>query len=120
MSPELSSDDAPDLESIVGALDDDGCRRIVAVLDEPLTVDEIADAADLPRSTTYRKLDRLTDASLVTETAGGLRGPDRKARYVSDVDRIRIDLDEDRELRAVVSRATNRAVGIWSDLRQHS
>ena len=115
-----SSDDSPDVANVVGVLDDEGCREIVSVLEEPMTVDEVADATDLPLSTTYRKLDRLTEASLVIEAAGVRRGHNQKARYVADFERITIDLDDDRTLRAAISRSANRAVGIWSNLRQNS
>ena len=53
----------PDLERVVAALDDAGCREIIAVLETPKTVTETAAAAGLPLSTTYRKLDRLTEAA---------------------------------------------------------
>ncbi|WP_049925600.1 DUF7342 family protein [Halopiger goleimassiliensis] len=114
MSLELSSDDAPDLETIVGVLHDDGCRRIVAVLEEPKTADEIAKAADLPPSTTYRKLDRLTEASLVTEAIGSQQRNRQKAQYVGNFDRITIDFDENKNLQADVSRSSNRATILWS------
>ncbi|THE63055.1 ArsR family transcriptional regulator [Salinadaptatus halalkaliphilus] len=110
--------DEQDLETVVGVLNDAGCRRIVAVLEEPMTVDEIAEATDQPQSTTYRKLDRLTEASLVTETTGVRRGRYQKARYVTDFDRVTVDLDDDRELRATVDRSPNRALGIWSNVRR--
>ncbi|WP_049923682.1 winged helix-turn-helix domain-containing protein [Halopiger djelfimassiliensis] len=121
MSLECSSSGeppAPDLAKIVGVLDDTGCREIVSILEEPMTVDEIADEADLPLSTTYRKLDCLTDASLVTETSGVRRGSHRKSRYIADFDRIAISLDETQEFRVDVDRAANRSLDLWAAIER--
>ena len=119
MSLEFSSaGEGPDVETVVGALDDDGCRKIVAVLEEPKTVDEIAEATGLPLSTTYRKLDRLTDASLVNETVGVRQGSHRKARYIADVERITIDLNDERRFRVRIKRAKSRAMSIWTKTSQ--
>jgi predicted transcriptional regulator len=41
---------------------------VLARRDEPLTVDEIADAVDRERSTAYRSVQRLCDAGLVDKT----------------------------------------------------
>lgn len=54
--------------ALLTALQDDACRDIVqAVEEEPLSASEIAEACDLPLSTTYRKVDTLTDAALLDE-----------------------------------------------------
>jgi len=33
---------------VIAALDDDSCREIIAVLEEPMTVPDIAEATDRP------------------------------------------------------------------------
>lgn len=110
-------DETPAIESVVGALDDEGCRTIVAALETPMTAEEIATKTGLPQSTTYRKLDRLTEASLVTELepVGAGHGT---ARYVVDFDSIAIDLDERRAFRVQIRRATSRALGMWATVSQ--
>jgi len=60
-------EDAPDLQEVLDALDDSDCRKIVRALEEPMTADEISDRSGVPLSTTYRKLDLLTEASLLEE-----------------------------------------------------
>ena len=110
-----SSGDAPDLERIIGVLDDADCREIISLLEAPKTVPEIADEAQLPLSTTYRKLDRLTEADIVEETVGVRQGRHHKSRYVANFDRIAISLDSDRELRVDVDRSTDQSLGIWSN-----
>ena len=61
----LSDTDDPDLETVVGTLDDEDCRNIVRQLDEPRTASELVERCDIPRSTLYRKLDRLSEATIV-------------------------------------------------------
>lgn len=111
-----SSDDAPAFECVISALDDGACREIIAALEEPMTVRDIAEATDRPLSTTYRKLDCLTEAGLVEETTGVRQGRHRKSRYVANLDRISIGLDEDNELQVDVDHASN--LGLWADVQQ--
>ncbi|PCR90424.1 winged helix-turn-helix domain-containing protein [Natrinema ejinorense] len=117
MSLEISaSDDAPAFECVVAALDDSGCREIIAVLEEPMTVEAIAETTGQPLSTTYRKLDCLTEAGVVEETVGVRRGRHRKSRYVANLDRISITLDDDNELCVDIDHTTEH--GLWSDLKR--
>ncbi|TYL36693.1 transcriptional regulator [Natronococcus pandeyae] len=107
-----SSDDAPAREHVLGVLTDDACREIIAVLEEPLTVPEVADEIERPLSTTYRKLDRLTDSGLVKKT-GARPGREQKSRYVTDFDRIAIDLDDARNLCVDVDRSNDDSLALW-------
>ena len=117
MSLEFSSSgDSPDLEGVIDALDDAGCREIIAILEAPKTVPEIADEADLPLSTTYRKLDRLTEAGLVRETVGVREGRHHKSRYVANFDSIGISLDDERELRVDIDSSNDQSLGFWSNV----
>jgi DNA-binding transcriptional ArsR family regulator len=104
--------DTTDLERVVSVLDDTACRQILSALGEPMTVSEIADATDLPLSSTYKKLDKLSNAALVRETSG-VRGRCQESTYISDFDRIDIDLDDRQELRASVTRSNSFQSGIW-------
>ncbi|MFB6097483.1 MAG: helix-turn-helix domain-containing protein [Haloferacaceae archaeon] len=61
-------DVAADPSAVLTALNDTDCRRILeATAAEALTASELAEACDLPLSTTYRKVDLLTDAGLLSE-----------------------------------------------------
>lgn len=63
-----SSRDAPDPESVLDSLADDASRAILeATTENPLSATEISSRCNIPLSTTYRKLERLTDAQLVDE-----------------------------------------------------
>ncbi|MEZ3145324.1 ArsR/SmtB family transcription factor [Halobaculum sp. MBLA0143] len=54
--------------AVLSALADDDCRAILAaVRDRYRSVEEIAAATNVPTSTTYRKLDRLSEAGLLHE-----------------------------------------------------
>lgn len=62
-------DGGQDVQRILGLLDDADCRAILETTGgEALSATEICDACDVPRSTAYRKLDRLRDAGLVEES----------------------------------------------------
>jgi len=60
----LADEDQPELQDVLDALDDPDCRTIVSVLEESMTASEIAEESDIPLSTTYRKIERLTEAAL--------------------------------------------------------
>ncbi|ELY87119.1 winged helix-turn-helix domain-containing protein [Natrinema altunense] len=117
MSLEFSSSgDTPGFGCVIAALDDEACREIIAVLEEPMTVEDIAEATDRPLSTTYRKLDCLTEAGLAEEAVGVREGRHRKSRYVANLEAISIALDDDNELCIDIERST--AFGIWSELQR--
>ncbi|WP_339106499.1 helix-turn-helix domain-containing protein [Haloterrigena salinisoli] len=119
MSLEFSSSgDSPDLEGVAAVLDDADCREIIALLEAPKTVPEIAEAVDLPLSTTYRKLDRLTDAGLASETVGVREGRHHTSRYVASFDRIGISLDDEHEFRVDIGCSNDQSLGIWSNARE--
>jgi DNA-binding transcriptional ArsR family regulator len=57
-----------DTEAVLTALDDPDCRALLeATAEEPLTAGELTDRCGIPRSTTYRKVERLTEAGLLEE-----------------------------------------------------
>jgi len=114
---EPTSSEEAEFDTVIGVLDDAGCRAIVSALEEPMTVEEIAETTDQPLSTTYRKLDRLDEASLVNDVSSGPRGQGC-SRYITDFDRIVVELDESRTLRVRVRRAKNCAVEIWTNATQ--
>ncbi|WP_265109590.1 winged helix-turn-helix domain-containing protein [Halosolutus halophilus] len=116
-----SSGPDPDPERVISALDDDACREIVAALDEPMTVSEISDEAEVPLSTAYKKLDRLTAASLVGERTQLRPGGHHRSRYVTRFDRVAVELDADREFQVDIERPLSdpehQLVDMWSAVR---
>jgi len=113
-----------DLESVLTALNDDDCREIVRVLDEPMTAEEISEATDIPLSTTYRKLDRLTEASLLEEGVEIRSDGQHVSRYILVFDEVSISLSESQELDLELSRdpqtADERLAALWTEVRKET
>lgn len=57
-----------DCEAVLTALEDPDCRELLeATTEEALTAGELTERCDVARSTTYRKLEQLTEAGLLEE-----------------------------------------------------
>lgn len=62
---QIEGDDA---EELLSALEDEDCRSILdATADDSLSASELSETCELPLSTTYRKVDILTEAGLLEE-----------------------------------------------------
>ncbi len=65
---QLRGEPAPVPELVLEALEDEDCRCLLREASgEPMTAKGLAEACDLPLSTTYRKLGLLQEAALVKE-----------------------------------------------------
>lgn len=120
----FAEDDVPELQDILDALDDPDCRSIVRTLDEPMTADQIAEAADVPLSTTYRKLDLLTEASLLEEGTEIRPDGQHASRYTVAFEEVIIGLAESREFEVDISRrprtADERLASLWSEVQKET
>lgn len=90
-----SDDESNQLAAVFTALGDETCRVVLRTLratPDPLTVNELSDAADVTLTSTYRKIDRLSRAGLVEVREGVDPDGHRRARYRPVVDRIEVDL----------------------------
>jgi len=118
------SDDTADLEPVLEALNDENCREIVGVLSDPMTAEEISEATGIPLSTTYRKLDRLTEASLLEEVVQVRSDGQHVSRYILVFDEVIVGLSEDRELEIDLSRepqsADERLAALWTEVRKET
>ncbi|MCT9096124.1 helix-turn-helix domain-containing protein [Haloarchaeobius sp. HME9146] len=57
-----------DADSLLTALNDGDCRAILkSVREQPRSASELSECCDLPLSTTYRKLELMTDGALLEE-----------------------------------------------------
>ena len=114
----------PQPEAVFDALDDDACRAIVRALEEPMTAGEVSEASGVPLSTTYKKLDQLTDAGLLEERTELDPEGHHRSRYFVDFDRLIVALDETREFDVSVDRPSEkpdeRLVELWSELRRET
>lgn len=116
--------DAPRLQDVLDALDDSDCRTIVTHLDGAMTANELSEACDIPLSTMYRKLDLLSDASLVDEQIEIRTDGRHTTRYVLAFDEVRIALDDDRSVDVAIKRRTQtpeeRLSELWSEVRKET
>lgn len=84
-----------DCETVLAALEDPDCRALLeATTDEALTAGELTERCDVPRSTTYRKLEQLTDAGLLEEGVRLSTDGKHASEYRRAVDDITISLGE--------------------------
>ena len=121
----------PSVDEVLDALADDAARRIVAALTEPMTASELSEECDIPLSTTYRKLEKLTDASLLSESTDIRRDGQHTTRYSVSFDAVTVSVDgesegdEDRrEFDVEFSRPERtrdeRLADLWSELREET
>jgi DNA-binding transcriptional ArsR family regulator len=124
MLRERSTRDDVDLQSILAVLDDPASRTIIRQISEPMTASELSKACDIPLSTTYRKLERLTDAGLLVESTDVRSDGHHTTRYDVAFDSVTIALAEDRsfevslELRAEAPE--DRLASMWSEVRREA
>jgi len=111
-------------EDVLSTLGDEPTRTIIETLSEPMTANELSEACDIPLSTMYRKLDQLTEASLVTESTEIRQGGQHTTRYELDFTEIVILLTEEHDLEAAIDRpsrestADQRLEELWAQIRE--
>lgn len=90
--------DDPEIEvtEILELLGDEYVCDILRTLEErPMAARELADACGMSRATVYRRLDRLTDAGLVSARMRFRRDGHHRQRFELVLDELRIAVDED-------------------------
>ena len=121
----------PSVDEVLDALADDAARQIVAALTEPKTASELSEECDIPLSTTYRKLEMLTDASLLSESTDIRRDGQHTTRYSVSFDAVTVTVDDGddgdadrREFEVAFSRPERtrdeRLADLWSELREET
>jgi DNA-binding transcriptional ArsR family regulator len=119
-----AGEESPDLETILDALHDEDCRTIVSHLTEPMTADTIAERTDIPLSTTYRKLDVLTEAGLVAEGVELRSDGQHASQYMVAFDEVSIELTDAMALEVAVTTesqsADERLANLWSAVREET
>lgn len=124
MGSDPSLTDAPDLQPVMGALEDADCRTIIEQLEEPMTAAEIEEACGIPTSTLYRKLDRLADASLVAEGTEIRADGHHATVYRVAFEEVLVDLDEAHSLQVAINRPAEsreeRLAAMWREVRKET
>ena len=82
--------------ALLEALNDETCWAILeATSEDALTARELSEHCDLSLSTTYRKLELLTDAGLLTERTQIRRTGRHTSEYLRSRDEVEISIDLD-------------------------
>lgn len=85
-----------DVESLLSTLEDPDCRSIIeATTSEALSASELSERCDLPLSTTYRKVDQLTDVGVLDERVRLSRSGQHTSEYVLQVNSIELSVDSE-------------------------
>jgi hypothetical protein len=101
-----SVDSTPD--GVLACLADDDCRTILRATHTARTAPEISECCDIPLSTVYRKVDRLTELSLL-ETRIRIDSSGRHpTQYQRGIDGLLVQLGPHDDLSVSVYRATSR------------
>jgi DNA-binding transcriptional ArsR family regulator len=116
--------DQPSLQAVLDALDDPDCRAIVRRLERPMTAAELSAACEMPSSTTYRKLELLSDASLVEERIEVRTDGQHTTRYALAFEAVRVALDEDRTFELDIERSSHtpedQLSELWAAVRRET
>ncbi|MFW6384490.1 MAG: helix-turn-helix domain-containing protein [Halodesulfurarchaeum sp.] len=120
----VGDDDPPDSQAVFDALEDRDCRRIIEHLEEPRTAKELSEDCDLPLSTTYRKLDILTEASLLSERTVIQADGHHTTQYQIAFEQVRIVLNDDHEVSVGITRepesTDERLETLWAEVRRET
>lgn len=114
----------PEPGAVFDALADEDCRAIIRALSGPMTAEEISETTDIPKSTTYRKLETLTEAGLLAEGVEIRSDGQHASRYAVAFDEVTLGLSPDREFDIDISRkpetADERLASLWSEVRKET
>ena len=117
-------EEPPSPQEVLDALADDAAQRFVSALSEPKTASELSEECDVPLSTTYRKLEKLTNASLLEESTEIRRDGQHTTRYAVAFEEVTVSVDDDRELAVEFTRPDRtrdeRLAELWSELQEET
>lgn len=116
--------DEPALPAVLQSLDDDKCRAILKLLDEPRSANELCEECDLSSSTVYRKLELLRESALVREYTEVRRDGPNATLYERDFTDISISIDESGGFTIDIDRpekdAEDRMATFWTEMKKES
>ena len=121
MTTDPLATEAPTPQTVFDALEDPDCRAILEQLDRPMAAKELSQACEIPQSTTYRKLDMLSDASLVEERTEIREDGRHTTRYLADFEEINVSLTEEGVIDLSIDRTESspeqRLTELWDEVR---
>jgi len=80
--------------SVLDLLSDDDTRELFERAGERRTIPELAAECELPRSTAYRKVNRLVEAELLEPATRAAGGTGKATEYRRTVGAIEIEIDD--------------------------
>ena len=105
MVQELETRNSPlDQDALLTALSDGDCRQIFKRLTEPKTAPQIVQECDIPRSTVYRKLERLADIGFLEESIVVDLHGSNPVEYRLDFSSVEISVDGEGALSVSISK----------------
>jgi predicted transcriptional regulator len=125
MAREPSVEESPDLQPLLDALDDADARQIIRAIEEPATANEVSERCDIPLSTTYRKLDLLTETGLLDEGTEIRSDGHHTTTYTVAFEEVRIALTDSREFAVEIARTEEQRpdqqlADIWTSVREET
>ncbi len=116
-----ASEEPPAASAVLEALSDEDARAILRTLTEPMTAQEIQAECDIPESTLYRKLDKLTETGLLTQQTRIRRNGHHANEYAVAFSAITVTRDdEDGELLVDIvtpaRTADERLAELWTEV----
>ena len=113
---------APHDQAVFDALADPDCREILRTVTEPMTAQEVSTACDLAQTSSYRKLQQLSEADLVDERTKVRTDGHHATAYVRTCSGVFVPIDGDDafdpELLREPSRADERLARFWTYLSE--
>ncbi|MFW5929751.1 MAG: ArsR/SmtB family transcription factor [Halobacteriota archaeon] len=108
-----------DEDDVYDALGDSDCRKIIDVLDGRMSAQEISEECDIALSTTYRKLDLLSESTLLEESVDLREDGKHTSVYAVDFERVLVEYDGalDVEIGRRMTRE-ERLASMWDEVRR--
>ncbi|WP_324758377.1 ArsR/SmtB family transcription factor [Haloarcula sp. GH36] len=118
----MRRDEEIDTQAVFDALADPDCREILATLDEPRPAKQVAQDCGMPQTSTYRKLERLSEADLVAEETEVRSDGHHATRYVRDCSGVFVTVTAEDQFDVDVLRdqetPDERLVSLWTRISE--
>lgn len=109
VGPAVRAEDSVDGRTVLAALGDEDCRAILEAVEAgPSTASEVADSSGTPLSTTYRKLEILSDAELLDERIRIRRDGKHVSEYYRSFEDVSVTVDDRGRIEVSVARRGDR------------
>lgn len=116
-----ATEEPPEPATVLETLADEDARTILRTLNTPMTAQEIHAESDIPESTLYRKLDRLTATGLVDRRTRIRRDGHHANEYAASFAAITITREDETgallvDITPPARTADERLVELWTEV----